>query len=101
MGERVCRVDLDRHFGHASPTPNPFHQTNYKTGSPNTFINSRKVVRGDGVDKTYCTDKAQCRSATVKVNSIGVHRRYDCTSGHTSWVPNFALTGAPTVIAGG
>ena len=33
----VTRVGLDSHVGHASPTPNPFHQTAYASGSPNVF----------------------------------------------------------------
>jgi uncharacterized Zn-binding protein involved in type VI secretion len=98
MAERVCRVDLDRHFGHASPTPNPFHQTNYAEGSPNTFCTGKNIVRIG--DKTYCGDPAVEGSQTVFVNGIGVHRRYDGTGGHGSWVPNYALTGSPTLIAG-
>ena len=27
----ITRVGLDTHVGHASPTPNPFHQTAYAT----------------------------------------------------------------------
>ena len=30
----VTRVGTDTHVGHASPTPNPFHQTSYASGSP-------------------------------------------------------------------
>ena len=41
----VTRVGLDMHVGHASPTPNPFHQTAYATGSPNVFVNSAKCTR--------------------------------------------------------
>ena len=33
----VSRVGLDTHVGHASPTPNPFHQTAYAAGSSNVF----------------------------------------------------------------
>lgn len=29
----------DVHIGHSSPTPNPFHQTSYVGGSPDTIIN--------------------------------------------------------------
>ena len=41
----VTRVGLDSHVGHASPTPNPFHQTAYDTGSPDVFTNNAKTVR--------------------------------------------------------
>ena len=99
MAQPVCRVDADRHFGHASPTPNPFHQTNYATGSPNTFTNGHKNVRVG--DQTYCTDVAIEGSSTVFVNGKRQHRRYDATRGHESWVPNFALTGSPNTFAGG
>ena len=34
----VTRVG-DKHVGHASPTPNPFHQTAYVGGSPNVNAN--------------------------------------------------------------
>ena len=32
MGKAVTRVGLDKHIGHLSPTPNPFHQTAYANG---------------------------------------------------------------------
>ena len=41
----IVRTNLDKHVGHASPTPNPFHQTAYELGSPDVFINNEKVVR--------------------------------------------------------
>ena len=67
----VTRVGLDSHIGHASPTPNPFHQTVYATGSENVFV-----------------------------NSIAVHRKGDATGGHSSWVPNKSASGSTNVIAG-
>lgn len=97
----VCRVDSDKHVGHASPTPNPFHQTAYETGSPDVFTESKKTVRGQNTDKTYCTDVAVGASSSVFANSKGVHRIGDATSGHASWVPNKAATGSTTVISGG
>ena len=33
----VTRVGTDTHVGHASPTPNPFHQTAYASGSANVI----------------------------------------------------------------
>ena len=38
----ITRVGLDNHIGHASPSPNPFHQTPYSTGSPDVFVNGAK-----------------------------------------------------------
>ena len=95
----VVRTNLDRHIGHASPTPNPFHQTNYQSGSPNVFANSEKAVRIG--DKTYCTDVAVEGSPNVFVNSIKWHRYNDATGGHSSWVPNAAQTGSTNVFANG
>jgi uncharacterized Zn-binding protein involved in type VI secretion len=43
----VTRVGLDKHTGHASPTPGAFHQTSYATGSPDVNVNGAKVVRVD------------------------------------------------------
>lgn len=94
----ICRVDLDKHIGHASHTPNPYHQTRYKSGSPDVFIDDAPVVRQN--DVTYCGDKAVGCSSTVFVNGRGVHRKGDGTSGHGSWVPNAAASGSPTVEAG-
>ena len=95
----VTRVGLDSHIGHASPTPNPFHQTPYASGSPNVFTNGAKTVRIG--DSTGCGDPATGGSSTVKVNGIGVHRKGDATGGHGSWVANASASGSPNVIAGG
>lgn len=95
----ICRVQLDQHIGHASPTPNPFHQTPYAVGSPNVRVNSASVVRIG--DTTACGDPAVQGSSTVRVNGIGVHRLNDQTGGHGSWVANAAATGSPNVSAGG
>ena len=95
----VTRVGTDTHVGHASPTPNPFHQTSYASGSPDVFTNSAKTVRIG--DSTSCGDPATGGSATVKVNGIGVHRKGDATGGHGSFVPNSSASGSANVIAGG
>jgi uncharacterized Zn-binding protein involved in type VI secretion len=95
----VVRTNLDRHVGHASPTPNPFHQTNYVVGSPNVYANSEKAVRIG--DTTSCTDPATAGSPNVYVNSIRWHRLGDATGGHSSWVPNQAQTGSTNVFANG
>ena len=94
----VTRVGEDTHVGHASPTPNPFHQTAYAEGSPNVFVNSAKAVRIG--DTTSCGDPATEGSGTVKVNGIGVHRKGDATGGHGSWVPNSSASGSSNVFAG-
>ena len=95
----VTRVGTDTHVGHASPTPNPFHQTLYASGSPDVFTNGAKTVRIG--DSTSCGDPATGGSATVKVNGIGVHRKGDATGGHGSFVPNSSASGSANVIAGG
>ena len=66
------RSGLDVHVGHASPTPNPFHQTAYTGGSPNVSINSAASIRIG--DTTSCGDPAVAGSSTVRVNSIAIHR---------------------------
>ena len=95
----VTRVGLDLHIGHASPTPNPFHQTVYATGSENVFVNSAKCTRIG--DTTACGDPATAGSPTVFVNSIAVHRKGNATGGHGSWVPNKSSSGSTNVIADG
>ena len=95
----ISRVGLDQHVGHASPTPNPFHQTPYATGSENVFINSAKTVRVD--DKTSCGDPADAGSPNVFVNGKKVHRKGDATAGHGSWVANSSASGSPNVFANG
>ena len=49
----VVRIG-DAHVGHASPTPSPFHQTSYATGSGNVFVNAKGAVRIG--DTTGCGD---------------------------------------------
>ena len=95
----VTRVDTDSHIGHASSTPNPFHQTAYKEGSTNVLTNGKATVRIG--DETHCGDPATGGSSTVKVNGIGVHRKGDSTGGHGSRVPNASASGSSNVIAGG
>lgn len=86
----------DLHVGHASPTPNPFHQTRYAEGSPNVIVNGTGAVRIG--DETFCTDPAAEGSPNVIVNNIKTHRRLDATGGHQTWVPNAALTASTNVI---
>lgn len=87
----------DVHFGHASPTPNPFHKTAYVGGSPDVFANNRNVIRAEGTDKTACGDPAQVGSPNVYVNGKKVHRKGDGTAGHGSWIPNSAASGSTNV----
>ena len=94
----VTRVNKDKHVGHASPTPNPFHQTAYAVGSENVLTNSEKTVRIG--DTTSCGDPATGGSTTVFVNGIGVHRKGDATGGHGSWIPNSSASGSDNVFAG-
>lgn len=93
------RTNKDKHVGHPSPSPGPFHRTAYAQGSPDVYINSEKSVRIG--DKTYCGDPAVAGSPNVFVNSIAMHRLGDATGGHQSWVPNRASTGSPDVFANG
>jgi len=94
----ITRRGRDKHIGHASPTPNPFHSTTYVSGSSNVLVNGAGAVRiGDG---TGCGDKAVRGSFKVIVNGRGVHRIGDRTSGHGSWVPNASGGGSSNVIAG-
>jgi uncharacterized Zn-binding protein involved in type VI secretion len=95
----VVRSQVDLHIGHASPTPNPFHQTQYKGGSTNVFVNNRKSIRIG--DKTGCGDPAAAGSANVFVNGKPIHRKGDATSGHGSWVANAAASGSGNVFANG
>jgi uncharacterized Zn-binding protein involved in type VI secretion len=95
----VVRVDQDKHIGHSSPTPNPFHQTAYAEGSPDVFTNGSNTVRIG--DTTACGDPAAAGSPDVFVNGIAVHRKDDATGGHGSWVPNAAKTASSDVFANG
>lgn len=93
----VVRTNLDAHEGHASETPNPFHQTPYIEGSPDVLINNQSTVRVG--DETQCGDPAAEGSPNVFANNIPVHRKDDATAGHGSWIPNAAATGSPNVFA--
>ena len=95
----IVRKGLDKHIGHASPTPNPFHKTSYATGSSDVFVNGAGAVRKG--DITACGDPATGASSNVYVNGIQVHRKGDGTGGHGSWVGNAAATGSGNVFANG
>ena len=95
----VVVTNICVHVGHASPTPSPFHQTAYATGSSNVLINNENVVRIG--DVTYCGDPAAAGSSNVFANNIAIHRVGDATAGHGSWVPNAAATGSSNVFING
>ena len=95
----VVRKSADRHVGHASATPNPFHQTSYAVGSPNVIVNGNGVVRIG--DTTSCGDAAIGSSPDVYANGIKIHRLNDATTGHGTWVPNAAQTSSGNVFANG
>jgi|SaaInlV_130m_DNA_3_1039695.scaffolds.fasta_scaffold10561_2 uncharacterized Zn-binding protein involved in type VI secretion len=106
----IVRVELDKHAGHASKTPNPHHQYAYATGSTNVLTNNKHTVRiGDTVNKPEdadddlpsCGDPAAAGSKNVHINNIAVHRKGDATKGHDSWPANSAETGSGNVFANG
>ena len=94
----VC-TNVDTHFGHASPTPNPFHITPYVATQFNvTAMGTPMITLGDF---TACGDPVVGCSTLVTVGGKPVHRQFDATGGHEGWVPNAAATGRPLVKAGG
>jgi uncharacterized Zn-binding protein involved in type VI secretion len=95
----IVRKNTDSHVGHASPTPNPFHQTAYATAAEKVFVNGAEAVRI--TDTTGCGDPASEGSSNVFAEGLGVHRKGDATSGHGSWVANSAATGSGDVKANG
>jgi len=98
---KVVRAVDDKHVGHASPTPNPFHQTAYVAGQQKVFAMGKEVIRGANIDSTSCGDPAVGCSEKVFVKGTGVHRKGDSTGGHGSWVANSAESGADKVFADG
>lgn len=101
MASRGCaRTGIDRHVGHSSPTPNPFHSTPYSGGYPKVLINGAPAVRC-GVDGTACGDSTNFLGGNHKVlvNGAPIHRFGDPTNGHGSWVSNRCGSGSPNVLA--
>lgn len=87
----------DAHIGHASPTPNPFHQSTYNASVTHTYADGIKViVKGD---TTGCGDPAVGAASHVYAEGILVHRIGDATGGHGSWVPNAAAGGSSHCFA--
>lgn len=85
----------DTHVGHAGKNV-PFHKTYYNQGSPNVFVNERKVVRKG--DKCLCGDPAVGASSTVFANNKPIHRKGDSTGGHGPWIPNNDATASDNVF---
>lgn len=94
----VVRAETDSHKGHESPTPSPFHKTNYVAGQTTVYANGKAVIRKD--DKTACGDPAVGSSSTVYVEDKLVHRKGDATGGHGSFEENEAETGSGDVYCG-
>ena len=95
----VVRKGVDKHIGHASPTPSPFHQTQYSNAAQGkVYANGSLVVVAGG--STSCGDPVSGKSSKVFAEGKGVHRKGDATSGHGSWGGNAAQSGSPNVIAG-
>jgi len=90
----------DRHVGHASRTPNPFHCTSYVASAQSSVYVNSKLVIVDG-DSTSCGDPAVAFSPNVFVENKPVHRLGDATGGHGSWRPNLAAEASPNVFANG
>jgi len=92
----VVRANVDKHVGHASPTPNPFHQTTYAEPGITVFVNDEQVIRKG--DTTTCGDPAVGSASNVYAEDILVHLKGDATGGHGSWVANKAVSGSPDVF---
>lgn len=94
----IARKGVDKHIGHASPTPNPKHQTPYVVaGQGKVKVNGALAVTTGG--STACGDDAVGGSAKVKAGGFPVHRIGDATSGHGSWPANACASGSSNVIA--
>jgi uncharacterized Zn-binding protein involved in type VI secretion len=94
----IARKGIDRNVGHASPTPNPFHN------SPGAVAGQTKVkVNGflamTNMGSYACGDNAVGGSAKVTAGGFPVHRLLDATSGHGSFPPNACASGSLNVIA--
>jgi len=92
----IVRANADKHVGHASPSPNPFHQTAYAEPGIKVFANGEQVIRQG--DKTKCGDPAVGSAANVYAEGKLVHLKGDATGGHESWVPNKAASGSSDVL---
>ena len=93
----VVRADVDKHIGHISTTPNPFHQFPYVAGQRSVFANNKPVIRQG--DKTRCGDPATAGSDNVFAEGSPVHRIGDSTGGHGTFVANAAGSGSGNVKA--
>jgi len=89
-------TDKYKHVGHASPTPNPFHQTKYVASQTSVFAGLGNVIR-DG-DATSSGDPVVGTSPNVYCEGELVHRSGDATGGHGSFPANSALNGVASVL---
>ena len=94
----IARKGIDRNVGHASPTPNPFHN------SPGAVAGQTKVRVNGFLAMTIagsyaCGDNAVGGSTKVTAGGIPVHRLLDATSGQGSFPPNACASGSLNVIA--
>lgn len=100
MTQPLSRTGIDSHWGHASPTPNPFHKTKYiSPGQSKVFAHGGMAVVVGG--STACGDKAKTGSTKVLMQGKPAHRFGDATTGHGSWTPSASASGTPKVIIGG
>jgi hypothetical protein len=90
-GKAITRQG-DAHIGHASPTPNPFHQSTYKT-----YADGKLIIVKDNT--TGCGDPASGTASKCYAEGIKIHRKGDATGGHGSWVPNASAEGSSKCFA--
>lgn len=97
MAGKAITRDGDKHIGHASPTPNPFHQTAYVPSVEKTYSDGKKIiVLGDS---TSCGDPVSGTASKCYAEGSLIHRKGDATGGHGSWVPNASNEGSPKCYA--
>jgi uncharacterized Zn-binding protein involved in type VI secretion len=94
----VVRKDVDKHIGHSSPTPNPFHQKPYTNAAQSKVFADGSLIVVDG-GSTECGDPVKGKSGKVFAQGKGIHRIGDGTKGHGSWGGNSAATGSSKVFA--
>jgi len=95
-GKGITRAG-DSHVGHASPTPNPFHQSSYSASVEKTYADGIKVIRNG--DSTGCGDPVAGTASKVFAEGEKVHRIGDATGGHDSWVANASAGGSSKCFA--
>jgi len=89
----------DVHAGHASPTPNPYHQSSYNPAQSKVYAEGKLMITSGAA--TGCGDPVAGVSGRVFADGRAVHRLGDATGGHGSWVPNSAASASGRVYADG